>query len=91
MYLNSPVVVSFGKHSFTTVIHDVVLARLADITNPPEKRLIDNKLATPSVVTFLCDEGNKLHFVLDDIESISILTKGVTIKLPKVDVRIAKV
>ncbi len=88
--MNCPVIIQFNQHSFQTQIDDIVLARLVDIINEPDKRLDkDGKLRTPAVVLFKCGT-DKLHFVLDDIDSVAVTTSGAVIKIGPTEVRIKR-
>ena len=74
--LNIPIIVTFGPHKFSTVIEDIVQARLADLINKPERREENGIFYTPTTVTFHCSNG-KLHFILDDIDSIVQTLAGI--------------
>lgn len=87
-YLNRPVRIRFAEHSFSAVIMDVVLAKVTELRNAPEKRMnVEGKYVTPAVVTFICDVG-KLHFVLDDMQSPVITTQGISITIGPTEVTI---
>lgn len=89
-YIGVPIRLSFGL-SFDTVIEDIVLARLADLKNAPEKRSDGNKFYTPPVVMFKCAENNTFSFVLEDIQDILLTLNGAVIRMPTMEVCIKRV
>jgi len=77
-HIGKELTLKFGKHKFPIIIEDIAQARLADLVNKPEQRYnIDGIAYTPTVVTFTCDVG-KLHFILEDIDSIVETLSGMT-------------
>ncbi len=60
--------------------------------NLPEKRIGENeKQYTPPLLTLNCGGDGNLQFVVEDIESIILTTKGAAIKIGNNDVRIVRV
>jgi len=89
-YIGISVTIQFGDITFDTTIEDIVLPRLADLNNAPEKRPTGDKFYTPGVVIFKCSEGNNLNFVLEDFVDIRLSIDAALIIMPTVKVTIKK-
>lgn len=85
-FLGKSVQITFGPHSFTTVLESVELARVGQMKNKPEMRIRDGKNYTPPCMLLKCSDGD-LYFVIEDTKII-MTTLGITIHTQDVDVRI---
>lgn len=62
--------VTFGKHSFQIHIHDMYQARLADLTNKPDRRQdSDGTYYTPTVLVLDCGE-EKINIYVEDVARV---------------------
>lgn len=85
-FLGKSVQITFGPHSFTTVLESVELARVGQMKNKPEMRVRGGKNYTPPCMLLKCTDGN-LYFIIEDIK-IFMTTRGITINTEGTNVRI---
>ena len=76
---NKEVWVSWGKHRYQLTLTEIRVPKQSDIYNLPDKRDVDGKLKTPTVLQFVFRSGATFDVVYEDITSAALTTRGITL------------
>ena len=84
------VTISFDKHAFTIQLVEIRIATQKDIYNLPDKRSNGEKMYTPAILQLVFGGDETIDFVLEDIQSCTVIAQGVEIAIGDIKVRICE-
>jgi hypothetical protein len=76
---NREVWVSWGKHRYPLTLTEIRIPRQSDVYNIPDKREIDGKLKTPTILQFVFSSGATFDLVYEDITKSVSNTRGIVL------------